>query len=631
MTYFDPTDPTEAETCFANILEKRLSRRSLLKNSAVFGTSLALGACADSPSSISSKTKQTAASSSLTFTELAHGLDENFAVALGYDYQVLIRWGDPLFPDAVDFDPTTQTEASQLRCFGYNCDFVGFTPLPEGSSTSDTGLLTVNHEFTNPELMFPGAPGGTELNIEQTKVDIAAHGMSVVEIQKRDGKWEVNRQSSFNRRITPNTPMRFSGPAAGHPRLKTAHSPDGITTFGTYGNCAGGVTPWGTVLTAEENVDAYFAGDPGKCDEAENYRRFGMFGNKKSWYKYFDRWDLAKSPREPLHVGWIVEIDPYDPASTPIKKTALGRCKHEACNVSINMDGRAVAYTGDDQKFEYIYKFVSREKFDPQNRKANFQLLDDGTLYAAKFNENGTLQWLPLVYGSAPLNQTNGFSSQADIVLDVRKAADLLGATRMDRPEDIEMNPINGHVYAMLTNNDRREVDEINNANPREKNRDGHIIEFWPENNDHASEIFRWDIFLLAGDPEKTEVIYHENISPNGWLSCPDNCAFDNQGNLWIATDGAETRGIADGVWATEVSGPNRALTKRFIRTPQKAELCGPFFTPDNNNFFCAVQHPAEGSDFDNPSTRWPDFKDNVPPRPSVVVVTKKDGGVIGS
>lgn len=630
MTYSDPTDSPEAETCFANILEKRLNRRSLIKNGAVVGTSFLLGACAEPPSSISGKTAQPAASSSLTFTELAHGLDEYFAVAPGYDHQVLIRWGDPLFPTA-EFDPAAQTEDRQLRSFGYNCDFVGFTPLPEGSRTSDTGLLTVNHEFTNPELMFPGAPEGTGLDAEQTKVDIAAHGLSVVEIQKRDGKWEANRQSGFNRRITPNTPMRFSGPAAGHPRLRTNQSPDGVATFGTYGNCAGGVTPWGTVLTAEENVDAYFSGDPAKCDEAENYQRFGMFGNKKSWHKYFERWDLAKSPREPLHVGWIVEIDPYDPASTPVKKTALGRCKHEACNVSINTDGRAVAYTGDDQKFEYIYKFVSREKFDPQNRKANFQLLDDGTLYAAKFHGDGTLRWLPLVYGNAPLNEANGFSSQADVVLDVRKAADLLGATKMDRPEDIEMNPVNGHVYAMLTNNDRREADGIDSANPRGKNRDGHIIDFWPENNDHASEVFRWDIFLLAGDPEKTDVMYHENISPNGWLSCPDNCAFDNHGNLWIATDGAETRGIADGVWATEVSGPNKALTKRFIRTPRNAELCGPFFTADNKNFFCAVQHPADGSDFNNPSTRWPDFKDDVPPRPSVVVVTKKDGGVIGS
>ncbi len=616
-----------AQSTFSEILQKRLNRRSLIKNSALVSTALAIGGCSESRQ----RTNHIDSPSSLTFTELTHGLDENFAVAEGYDHQVLLRWGDPLFPGVPDFDPASQTEALQLQRFGYNNDFIGFAPLPAGSTNSDSGLLAVNHEFTNPELMFPDAPGGTELDIEQTKVDIAAHGMTIVEITRRNDKWQVNLESGYNRRITPDTPMRFSGPAAGHQRLKTKLSADGVTTFGTYGNCAGGVTPWGTILTGEENVDAYFAGDHDKCEEAENYRRFGMFGSKKSWHKYFDRWDINKSPQELMHMGWIVEIDPYDPESIPVKKTALGRCKHEGCNVSINKDGRVIAYTGDDQKFEYIYKFVSRNRFNPENRQANLTLLDEGTLYAAKFHEDGVLQWLPLVFGAAPLDKSNGFYSQADVVLDVRKAADLLGATPMDRPEDIETNPVNGRVYAMLTNNDKRDAEQVNDANPREKNKDGHIIEFGPEDGDHSAETFHWNIFLLAGNPATGTVIYNENISPNGWLSCPDNCAFDNRGNLWITTDGAEQHGIADGVWATEVDGPNKALTKRFIRTPRGAELCGPFFTPDNRSFFCSVQHPAGDSDFNNPSTRWPDFKDNIPPRPAVIVVTKKDGGVIGS
>lgn len=608
---------------FAEILERRLSRRSLLAGSG------AVSLAAFSPLLQAQKS----APSSLTFKELPHGLDEHLAVAEDYQAQVLISWGDPLFPDTPAFDPQAQTADKQRRQFGFNNDYVGFLPLPRGSGSADRGLLVVNHEYTTPAMMFPGSPPGVELDRAQTDVDIAAHGLTVVEVRRRDEEWHIVRDSSYNRRITPLTEMKMTGPAAGNDRLKTRESDDGVLTFGTYGNCAGGVTPWGTVLTGEENVDFYFDGEIEGTGEEENYERFGMSFRGKSWGRHYERWNLAENPREPLHVGWIVEIDPYDPDSVPRKRTMLGRCKHEGCNVYINADGHVAAYTGDDQQFEYIYRFISRDTYDPDNREANLGLLEDGTLSVARFNDDATLDWLPLVFGEGPLTEANGFRDQGDVMLDVRKAADLVGATPMDRPEDVDVNQVNGRVYAMLTNNSRRAPDQTGAANPRAENRDGQIVEFWPENGDHTADTFIWDMVLIAGNPDTTEgTLYHPEITENGWLSCPDNCAFDQLGNLWIATDGAQrAQGVADGIWATELEGPNRALTRRFLRTPTGAELCGPEFSPDDSTLFCAVQHPGAGGNYEEPLTRWPDFSDDMPPRPSVVALSRRGGGRVGS
>jgi uncharacterized protein len=632
----NPSDNSEFQT----ILDQRLSRRGFLRTGTVMsslsllaGTSNLLGATATSPASLS-------------FQEVPQGLDDKFTVADGYQQQVLLRWGDPLFADAPAFDPANQSQEKQERQFGFNNDFIGFLPLPLGSTNSNNGLLVVNHEYSDTSLMFPPATASGEtvqpspaatprinkLTLAQVNIDIASLGLSVVEIRKNGEQWQAVKDSPYNRRITPLTPMQMTGPAAGSPRLHTLDCKDGISTLGTYGNCAGGVTPWGTILTGEENVDAYFNGDASQTDEAENYQRFGARGSKP-WGTHHPRWDLSKNPHELLHMGWVVEIDPYDPSSVPKKRTALGRFKHEGANIHVDADGTVVAYTGDDSQFEYIYKFISKAKFNPSDRKANLDLLAAGTLHAARFNADGSLNWLPLVFGQGPLTAANGFKSQADVMLDCRKAADLLGATKMDRPEDVEVNPVNGKVYAMLTNNARRSAEQLDAVNPRAANGNGQIIEFWPANGKHSSDTFQWELFLLAGNPKEAGLVtaYHPGISDNGWLSCPDNCAFDKLGNLWIATDGADAKGIADGMWATEVDGPARGLTKRFLRTPIGAEMCGPFFTPDSENFFCSVQHPAEGSSWDNPSTRWPDFDPALPPRPSVVVITKKGGGRIGS
>ena len=345
----------------------------------------------------------------------------------------------------------------------------------------------------------------------------------------------------------------------------------------------------------------------------------------------------------------MVEIDPYDPQSTPIKRTTLGRFKHEAATCVVAPDGRVVVYSGDDEAFEYIYRFITAKKFAPNNPAANRDLLDEGTLYVAKFDDQGSLRWLPLVFGQGPLTPANGFHSQADVLIDTRRAADLLGATPMDRPEDVETNPVNGRVYVMLTNNNTRKPDQISKLHPRPTNLYGHIVELLPpgtEGSDgargalHTADEFRWEVLLLAGNPAKPEhgAKYHPDTEKLGnWLAAPDNCTFDNQGRLWITTDqGSSQRknGIPDGVYACDVNGAGRGLTKFFYAVPKDAEMCGPAFTPDNRTLFVAVQHPGEekNSTFDNPSTRWPDFdfKRNTPPRPSIVAITREDGGVIG-
>jgi secreted PhoX family phosphatase len=562
---------------------------------------------------------------------------------------VLIRWGDRLLPDAPAFDAAKLSAAAQARQFGYNCDFIGYLPLPAGSDNSEHGLLVVNHEYTNAELMWSGLTDKikiAKLTAEQAEVELAAHGASVLEVRKEGGKWKVVEASAYARRIHGGTPIRVSGPAAGHYRLKTGADATGARVLGTLNNCAGGVTPWGTVLTAEENFNGYFGGEAEKAADAMKYKRYGV--SSKSWYgwsRHLARFDVGKEPNEPNRFGWMVEIDPYDPASTPVKRTALGRFKHEGAQVAINPDGRVVLYSGDDERFDYLYKFVSEGRYEPQDRAANMRLLDSGTLYVARFHDSGKLEWLPLRHGEGKLTAENGFASQADLLIDCRLAADAVGATPMDRPEDVEPNPVTGKVYLMLTNNARRKAEQVDAVNPRSPNDFGHIVEIVPPGSDgkrdHAATEAQWEILLLAGDPSKPEVKakYGDGVSKDGWFAAPDNCAFDARGRLWIATDQGDSwkkTGIADGVWGCDLSGPGRAVTKRLFRVPLGAECCGPCFTPDGRTLFVAVQHPAadgvaDEQNFDNPAHRWPDFTDGVPPRPSVVAITKADGGEIGA
>ena len=625
---------------FEQVLRARISRRGALKTLAVGGTlatagglpGLAIAGEAGDPSSLGFKSPQ-------------RRITADHHAAPGYSAQVLIRWGDAVVAGAPPFNPLNQSADAQEKQFGYNNDFVAYLPLPVGSENSEHGLLCVNHEFTDAQLMFPGLTlrnKRDKLTREQADVELAAHGHAIIEVRREAGAWQVVKDSRYGRRLTlRSTPMKVSGPAAGHRRLRTNADPAGRRVIGTMNNCAGGVTPWGTVLVAEENFHQYFGGDPDQTGEGPNYRRYGIRGKARHpWANFFPRFNLAKEPNEPNRFGWVVEYDPYDPESVPVKRTALGRFKHEAATCMVNSDGRLVVYSGDDQRFEYLYRFVSNARVDTANREANRDLLDEGTLYVARFDADGTATWLPLVWGKGPLSAKNGFSSQADVMIETRKAADLLGATKMDRPEDVETNPVNGRVYVMLTNNTKR--GQPDPANPRRDNRYGHILEMTPpgENGkwEHAADKFNWDILLLAGDPGQRshQARYHEDIGRYGdWLAKPDNCCFDNRGRLWISTDqgfAQRANGIPDGMYACDVDGPGRALTKFFYAVPVDAEMCGPCFTPDNRTLFVAVQHPGQylGSTFESPSTRWPDFSAGMPPRPSIVAITKDDGDLIG-
>ncbi|MEP4378829.1 MAG: PhoX family phosphatase [Alphaproteobacteria bacterium] len=643
-----PTNASPTDT-FGNVLHNRyLGRRSVLKGMTAVA---ALTTVATPMSSLISRAAH-AAAKPFAFTEIEHGVDETHHVAPGYSADVLIRWGDPILAGAPDFDPAKQSAAAQVGQFGYNNDFVGYASLPLGADNPERALLCVNHEYTNEEVMFPGIgrqdrTGFSEMTRALVDIEIAAHGGSVVQVEKVDGKWRPSADRSLNRRITADTPMRLSGPAAGHGRLKTSADQTGTSVRGTINNCAGGMTPWGTYLMAEENFNGYFWGKVAEDHpEARNYKRYGLPGNWYAWGRYYDRFDVTKEPNEGNRFGWVVEVDPYNPASVPVKRTAMGRFKHEGAETIVNKDGRLVVYQGDDQRFDYLYKFVTHGRYNPNYRAANSDLLDSGTLFVARFDANGGLTWLPLVFGVGPLTPANGFNSQADVLIETRRAADLLEATPMDRPEDVDPNPVTNKVYVMLTNNSKRKAGDEDAANPRGPNPFGHIVELSPPDGDHGALDFTWDILVLAGDPADPESgsKWGPETSGNGWFGSPDNCTVDGQGRLWISTDQGSNwpkTGTADGIWAMETEGPARGSGRMFFRVPVGAEMCGPQFAPDDRTLFVAVQHVAvdgakawapfgRNSTYEDPATRWPDFDARVPPRPSVVAITKEDGGVIG-
>ena len=645
-----PTNRSSRPT-IGDVINARLGRRDMMRGALAVSAMAAIGGAATMGTS---RHAYAQAGASFDFEELTAGVDADHHVASGYTANVLIRWGDPVVPGAPDFDPAAQTADAQELQFGYNNDYLGYLPLPAGGNSADHGLLVVNHEYTNEELMFPGIGRQDRdaqfagMTAELVGVEMAAHGLSVVEVTRDDsGNWTYDPASTYNRRISPrSTEITVSGPVAGNPRLQTSADPTGMTVIGTINNCAGGLTPWGTVLTAEENFHGYFMGELSEeSPEFRNHERYGVPGGWYAWGRFEDRFDVGREPNEPNRFGWMVEVNPYDPTSTPIKRTAMGRAKHEGAGLVVNGDGHVVAYMGDDQRFDYIYKYVSNGTFDPSAGTDNGALLDDGTLYVARFNEDGTVDWLPLVFGQGPLTEANGFTSQADVLIETRIAADLLGATPMDRPEDIDVHPTNGRIYAMLTNNTRRDANDLNAANPRPENAGGHIIEIVERDSDYTATQSDWSILVLAGDPGAPEVgaVWNDATTANGWFIAPDNCAIDGQGRLWVTTDGNnyEASGRTDGVWSMETEGDLRGTGKLFYRVPVGAEMCGPMFTPDDTTLFVAVQHPADGGDewpgfgrtsvYEDPSTRWPDFDDTMPPRPSVVVITRDGGGPIAS
>jgi len=680
---------------FSEVMKRRLSRRGLIRGGAA-ATVIGLGAPATfaqsstptaSPAAspiASPEATPVAGASSLTFEAISLDSNDALLVAPGYEAIPFLKWGDPITADAPDFDPANQTAAAQAVQFGYNCDWIDFLPLPQGSTTADHGLLIVNHEYTNPELMFagyltenpdyaaavaaqagtpadvtpdlgtPDAAGATpaavvpvvpQVNVdipeflanptqEIVDIELEAHGLSVVEIRRTDaGAWEVVRDSEYNRRITATTTMEISGPASGAELMKTSEDTSGTTVIGTLNNCAGGVTPWGTVISGEENFQQYFANLASLPEDDPRFVLHDRFGlnedaSERQWEAFYPRFDIGQEPNEPFRHGWGVEFDPYDPQSVPKKRTALGRNKHEGHTSVIAPDGQVAIYSGDDERFEYAYKFVTAGSYNPDDRAANMELLDEGTLYVARFNDDGTGEWLPLVHGEGMLTAAYGFESQADVVINTRFAADLLGATKMDRPEDFETNPVNKKVYLVCTNNSNRTIEETDKANPRVDNIHGHLIEITEDGDDHAATTFSWEMFALCGDPADGSTYFagfdQELVSP---ISAPDNIVFDLVGNIWISTDGTRLDGN-DGLYAAPTEGEERGFIKQFFSAVPGAEVSGPIFNPDNTALFVSVQHPGEGGSFEEPLSNWPDG--NAPVRPSVVLIQATDGGVIG-
>jgi secreted PhoX family phosphatase len=641
---------------FGDILARRLTRRGLVR-SGVAASAIVAAAPVLASAQEASPVASPVAGGTPAFASIAPSTAAETTVAEGYTVTPLVRWGDVLTATAPAFDPAAQTAESQAVQAGYNCDFTGFLPLPQGSNNSDNGLLVINHEYTNPELMFPeylapnpeyveGSEDIPEFLVQTTKAivdtELEAHGLSVVEIKRDDaGVWSIVTDSQYNRRVTATTPFTVTGPAAGAEWMMTSEDPTGLSVTGTLNNCAGGLTPWGTVVSGEENFNQYFA-NVDTVDAANPvaaiHARYGLpeGSSERLWETVYDRFDLSKEPNEPLRYGWAIEFDPYDPTSTPKKRTALGRNKHEGHTSVVSPAGNVVIYGGDDERFDYAYKFVTAGTYNADDRAANLDLLDEGTLYVAVFNDDGTGTWLPVVWGEGGLTEANGFASQAEVLINTRGAADLLGATKMDRPEDFETNPVNGKVYLVLTNNTRRGVEDnagTDEANPRVENAYGHIIEITEEGDDHAALTFAWDIFLLAGNPADEDTYFagfpKDKVSG---ISCPDNITFDLQGNLWISTDGQPgTIEVNDGLFVTPVDGADRGYLKQFFAAVTGAEVSGPSFNPDNTALFTAIQHPGEGGRYGDQISTWPDGGDALVPRPTVVVITKNDGGPIGS
>jgi secreted PhoX family phosphatase len=658
---------------FDTILAARLSRRTLFSGAA---GALGLAAIAQIP------TIARAGRATHGFKSIAPQENDAFTIADGYRWNLIARWGDSLVTGTPDFDTRRMTDNrwlsaaavdAQHRQFGTNADAVQYFALAKGRKAS--GLVCVNHEYVNGDLVFHEHDGAgmkadprrawMERHPHAVAFMQAAHGVTVMHIGREAGGWKRDLTSPNNRRITAQTPMQISGPARGHALMRTNADPKGERVLGTFANCSAGKTPWGTYLTSEENVDDYFAGGRthretgGDAAANDAHKRFALRENSfYGWDVQDPRFDVGSEPHEPFRFGWMVEIDPRDPKSVPRKRTALGRFQHEGANTIVGKTGHVAAYMGDDDKFEYCYKFVTRDRFDPKNPAANHDLLDHGTLYAARFNADGTGQWLPMVHDEKGiLNSGAGFASQGDVVIKARAAADLLGATPMDRPEDVEPSPVTGRIYIACTKSEERGVPgaptqwsgrdtdiTTNAANPRVNNKSGHIIEITEHNDDATAQGFRWDVFLLAGDPAAGRYIVDSRELAQGNLAavdtyfagyadkaqvsevhCPDNLGIDPQGRLWIVTDSDSHGNPNNGCFVVPVTGPDRGHLQQLASGPTGCEVCGCEFTPDGKTLFLSIQHPGEGGTLANPTSHWPDGN-GLPARAALLAVEREDG-----
>ena len=574
----------------------------------------------------------------LGFKSVPTSTADSVQVPEGYSVHVIAPWGDPAGLSGEDHAfkwDASNTAAQQETQLGMHHDGIHY--FAQDGSTS--GLLVMNHEYVDDGLLHPD--GMKTWNRDKVRKAQAAHGVSVIEVEQKGLRWSIVKPSPWARRITANTPMNFGGAAAGHALLRTAADPQGRRPLGTLNNCGSGVTPWGTYLSCEENFVGYFNG--GEAPTAHEQRwgvRKGGFGYR--WHEHDERFDVAKNPNEPNRFGWVVEIDPYNPSSTPVKRTSLGRAAHEGSTTAVTRDGHAVVYMGEDARFEYIYKFVSRDRIQPGGAKANATLLDHGTLYVAKFEGDGNGHWLALVHGAGALSAVNGFADQGDVLIKSRQASDLLGATKMDRPEWIEVDK-QGWVYCTLTNNSNRGDSKgpaVDAANPRTNNTMGHIIR-WKDSSDFDGTRFEWNHFVLAGDPTNGRAEAKGNIKGDAF-GCPDGLWVDGRGVLWIQTDmSTSAMGKGDlarlGNNAMLAADPRSGEIRRFLVGPAGCEITGATGTPDGRTMFINIQHPGESpserSEPDSPRriSNWPDQNPAGRPRSATVVIRKNDGGLIGT
>ena len=614
--------PRHEETDFEKLVEKMMSRRGFLGRGAAFAAAaFVMSAGGVDPLSAFADTDR------FGFEAVSANTRDTVTVPKGYSWHVVARWGDTMWSKAPEFDHATRgTGASQELAFGDNND--GMALFRAG----DRNVLAVNNEYANVAIIHGGAGSGKPETADDVRKSKAAHGVSIVEIEQKGGKWSIVKDSLYNRRITPDTPMEITGPARGHALMKTAADPEGARCLGTWFNCGNGVTPWGTYLTCEENFNGYFSSsDPGvKISSALRRYGVGVRDWDYGWAMADERFDISKHANEPNRAGYIVEIDPLKPQSTPKKRTALGRFKHENAEVVLAANGQVVVYMGDDERGEFIYRFVSAGRYAEGADNSN--LLETGKLYAAKFAENGRGEWVELT------PKSTGMASMAEICIHTRVAASAVKATTMDRAEWVAANPKKAEVYCCLTNNKNRGVKPnrggdptpVGGPNPRAKNRYGQIVRWAPEGGDHLSNAFSWDLYVVAGNPavHKGANAGSSNVTPDNMFNSPDGLAFDRNGMLWIQTDGnyKNVKGFAgQGNNQMLVGDPVTGEIRRFMVGPRQCEVTGLEWSADGRTMFVGIQHPGEwGGD-----SHFPGGGDTTP-RSAVIAVTRDDGGVIG-
>ncbi len=609
------------DIAFDSLAEKAISRRQFLSASAVFGASAFVFGCSTYSTDKNSAKKYL----DLAFTPVGASVSDTITVPVGFKWHTVASWGDPLWSKGVEFDQASRgTGASQELAFGDNNDGMALF------THKGRNILTVNNEYVNRSIFHGNRPEGAPINADDVRKSKAGHGVSVMEIMQKNGQWKIVKDSPYNRRITADTAMSLTGPVRGHELVKTSADPKGETALGTFNNCGNGETPWGTYLACEENFNGYFSSSDENYQTSAELKRYGV-KNKDRGYKWAsadERFDISKHPTEPNRFGYIVEIDPLNPNSTPKKRTAMGRFKHENAEVVVADNDHVVVYMGDDERGEFLYKFVSKNKYS--KRGNNSDLLENGTIYVAKFADDGKGQWLALT------PETTGMTI-AEICVHTRIAGSKVGATTMDRPEWVAANPLKPEVCCALTNNKNRGVkpnaggDEtpLNGPNPRVENNYGQIVRWTEDKGDHTATTFSWDLFVTAGNPTVHKDAYagSSNISEANIFNSPDGIKFDSYGRLWIQTDGKYTN---KDDYAN--MGNNQMLLgntqtgeiRRFMTGPKECEITGITWSADKKTMFVGIQHPGEKG-----NSHWPNGGNSVP-RSSVVAISREDGGAIG-